>query len=644
MMTHQGAIPPGQAATCGDVLSWARSVGEKRDAIYELEKVAARMGMADSDIGLIPADLVHFHHVIAKTPYGMVSSARDLEKARRRGNSRLGKLLERFHAAHGSPKPLVVAASFEPVIAAVKEREGFREDGADFTTSRHKSLFTLRARCHVALGALDQAEVDRVFRDATTEKRRALRRAIHLLNELQHGHNRWPELSPFLPIAALSVPKTSDRAERILWSSLPEAFRRQADAVFREVLMTPGDLASWITGQMAAGVSSEDINRVVNERVKGRGRRPKNSTTAIAGYKGAVIWLVRQHKQQVGSFATLPALGDLMTRELIAAAIEDQIARSDASPHLKDAAKSQTLANRLSNLRTIAGHGLHDPKIVAHVEVLRAAYHDCIVTPTELTEEADKICRMLQRRPDLAARFVNAPSTLARDAEAALADAKAAGDRDREDAGLRLYAAAALHAIQASRPLRTSNLIALRHRGSTEIGGNVGWIRKADHAELRFLPGEIKNDQGVAVHVLGEDAQILWTWIEVHRKRFLELRDLPDSPYVFPGAARPRFVKDAITLPEGCMAPATMAEVWALGDERIGLGISPHACRHATATLILAVEPGNFAKAASVLGDTEETVRRHYGRDSGEQAAKAVQAALLHRHPDIFKRMKGKLA
>lgn len=62
-----------------------------------------------------------------------------------------------------------------------------------------------------------------------------------------------------------------------------------------------------------------------------------------------------------------------------------------------------------------------------------------------------------------------------------------------------------------------------------------------------------------------------------------------------------------------------------MGDGRIGLGISPHACRHAVATLILAVEPGNFAKAASVLGDTEETVRKHYGRDSGEQAAKAGQ-------------------
>ncbi|WP_353472492.1 site-specific integrase [Salipiger sp. H15] len=642
-MTYQSTISSNQGATCGDVLSWAKGVGENRDAIYELEKVPARMGMADNDIGLIPADLPHFHHVIAKTPYGVVSNARDLEKARRRGNSRLGKLLERFHSAHGTVKPAGVATSFDPVIQAVQNREGFTDEGADFPTSRHKSLFALRARCQVTLDALDQAEIDRIFREATTEKRRALRRAINLLGDLQRGHNRWPDVMPFLPAAELSVPKTSDRAERILWDSLPETFRLDAEAVFREVLLTPADLAAWITEQMAAGIASADINRAVNERVKGRGRRPKNSMTAIAGYKGGVTWLVRQHKQHVGSFGSLPALRDLMGRELITAAIEDQIARSDASPNLKDAAKSQTLANRLTNLRTIARHGLHDPEIVAHIDVLKVAYHDYVVLPEQMTEEADQTCRMLQHRPDLAARFVNAPSTLARNAEAALAEAEAADDRDKEDVALRLYAAAALHAIQASRPLRTSNLIALRHRGSAEIGGNVTWIRKGEHAELRFLQGEIKNDQVVTVHLLGEDARILWTWMEVHRKRFLELRDLSDSPYVFPGAARPRFVKDAITLPKGCMAPATMAEVWALGDERIGLGISPHACRHAIATLILAVEPGNFAKAASVLSDTEETVRRHYGRDSGELAAKAVRTALLERHPDIFKRMKGRL-
>lgn len=644
-MTHQSRSTNFLAtATLGDVLTWAADRGESRDAVFELKKVPARMGMADDDIGLIPADLSHFDKIVSPTPYGPVSKSKDVAAARRRGNSRVRALLERFQAAHGSAKPSGTAASYDAVIEGVKSREGFPDAGAVFPTSQHKALFALRSRCRVPLRALDQPEVDRVFEEATTEKRKSLRRAIALVNELLRGHNRWPELLPHLPPASLVMPRSSDRAERIVWATLPQVFRAEAESVFREVLLAPADLAAWIKLQTAGGLTSEEINRLVTERVAGRGRRPKNSRTAIAGYRGAVTWLVRRHKQMTGSFADLPSLSALMTRDLITSAIDDQIRRSDASPLLKDAAKSQTLANRLTNLRTVARHGLHDPEIVAHLDLLRVAYHEYVVTPKEMTEEADHTCRMLQIRPDLAARFVNAPAELARVAETAISEAKAAGDRDAEELGLRLFAAAVLFAVQVSRPLRTSNLIALRHRGCEMISGNLTWIKKKQHAELSFLKGEIKNDRTVTVHVVGPDAQILWDWMQIHRKRFLELRELEDTPYVFPGEAQPRNVKDAIALPAGCMAPATMAELWALGDERIGLGITPHACRHAIATLILAVEPGNFAKAAAVLGDGEATVRRHYGRDSGEQAAKAVRVSLLARHPDIFKRMKGKAA
>ena len=76
-------------------------------------------------------------------------------------------------------------------------------------------------------------------------------------------------------------------------------------------------------------------------------------------------------------------------------------------------------------------------------------------------------------------------------------------------------------------------------------------------------------------------------------------------------------------------------------DKIIGINLTPHEPRHSVATLILAIEPGNFAKVASVLGDTEETARRHYGRDSGEAAAREVRAALKLRHPAIFRKLKG---
>ena len=164
-------------------------------------------------------------------------------------------------------------------------------------------------------------------------------------------------------------------------------------------------------------------------------------------------------------------------------------------------------------------------------------------------------------------------------------------------------------------------------------------MKKRAHAEIRFAPGEIKNGAWVSVHVLGQDAEILWDWIHLHRTRLIKLRELPDSPYVFPGEARPRLVKDAIALPPGCLSPSTFAEWWAEGDARLGLGLTPHECRHATATLCLAIKPGDFATAAAILADTEDTVRKHYARDSGQAAAASVRAALLAHHKPMFRKL-----
>ena len=158
-----------------------------------------------------------------------------------------------------------------------------------------------------------------------------------------------------------------------------------------------------------------------------------------------------------------------MTRAALDAACEDQVKRSLASLKLKDPKKSQTLKNRLSNLLTVAKYGLDDPEVTAHVKLMRIAYHEYMVSQKDLTDEADKTCRMLRDNPHLAATYVNSPSTLARLAEQDLARARAASDESAEDAALRLYAAAAASALQLSRPLRTSNVIRIRHRGSAEI-------------------------------------------------------------------------------------------------------------------------------------------------------------------------------
>lgn len=627
----------------GEVLAWSETNDESYDAIQELKKIPARMGMIDEDIGLIPADLVHFDKVIVQPPYGVVSKSKDIEKARRRGNSRVRALLVRFYEANAMVAPQIGREKWDRVIALVEENEGFTARGAIFPSGKHRSLFPLRARCRTSPLGLTQEELDRVAGEATTEARKSVNRGIKLINQFITLQNVLPEVRELLPPVGFKLPGSPDRARRILWSWFPEALRAKIEAVFQQTLAKPEDRAAKVKERLEAGETPEAVLAEVNAYAKVRRRKINNPTAALSGYRNAVTWLWRAADDRSRSGAAT-TLDDLMTRENLEAACEDQIQRSKTSLTLKDPKLSQTLNGRLTNLRTVAGHGLCRPDMVALIDLMKISYWEYIVTPKKMTDDAEHTCKVLRDNPQIAAKFVRGPYILADQAMADIKRAKAISDEDAEDRALRLYQSAVMNAIQLSRPVRTSNLIRVRDRGSPGSAGNIVWIRDEKKAEITFLPGEIKNEIKVVITVLDNDAEILWKWQNELRARFVELREIPDSPYLFPGKASPRLVKDKVSLPAGCVSPSTMAEMWALGDAQLGLGLTPHQCRHAVATLVLALEPGNYAKAASILGDTEETVRKHDGCDSGQAAAAEVRRALLAHHPDLFKKMKRKLA
>ena len=48
----------------------------------------------------------------------------------------------------------------------------------------------------------------------------------------------------------------------------------------------------------------------------------------------------------------------------------------------------------------------------------------------------------------------------------------------------------------------------------------------------------------------------------------------------------------------------------------------------------------DVATAAAILADTEETVRKHYARDSGQAAAANARAAVLAHHKPMFRKLK----
>ncbi len=638
-MKHDRTLTASPApATFTDFLNWAKETGAGRDTIYEIEKVAARLDMTREELDQIPANLGYFEKVIAVSAYGAVSRSKDLETARKRGNSRVRPALKRFLAARGHETSDAGARmTYDKAIGFIIDNEGFVDDGALFTTSTHKPFLLVRARAKVDLPDLDQVEFDRLWHDATPDGRKSLRKFAQRIGELWRGHNRWPELVDLLPRQDFVVPVASDRARRIDWQSLPASFRADAEDIFRQTLRQPADMKAWAKEQLRLGRPAVEIDAEIAARAGKNKRLPKNTESALAGYRQATTWLIRENHPPETGFTRLETLRALITTDALETACDAQIARSAASMTLKDADKSSVLWSRFTNLTTVARHGLRDPEILARISLVRMFYVDYVLSPIEMTADAEAICNRLRKSPHLAATFVNAPARLGGISTDAMGRATNAFATER---ALRLSACAAAYAVQVSRALRPANLFMIRRKATQDCPRNLTWIVDGQHAEITFTGGEVKNGQTVIVNVHGDDARILWQWDRVDRPKLMALRGIDSSPYLFPGTAAPRLRKSALNLPSGCMSVASIMELWDLGDRQLGLGLTPHQCRHALATLMLAVRPGDFSTVASVLANTEQVAKRHYGKDSGEAAAVAVRESLLAHHPDIFARMK----
>jgi hypothetical protein len=632
-------------ATLNDVRLWALQNDEPRDALYELLKVPARLGMHDDDLGLIPADIRFFENRIAPSSYALVCKAADLDAACRRGNGRLRALLQRFHVSPMAvPNSEAIRADWTALIDYIESHEGFIERGASFTTGASRALTTLRARARCRPSELDQAEVNRIAQDASSEKRKSVRKAVHRLNDLIAARAEHPAIAPLLPAAPLHPPVGTGRASRIVWETLPPAFRASIEAVLDRATETPAGQAEEARARIDAG---EDPDVVIADFNAAKNGRPiRNRNTARAGYRNALIWVTRAAIERGRSIESLTDIQEILTRELMEAAVDDHVRRARSCASMKDAEKTQTVHNRLTALRTVAAYGLRDRRLVAEIDLLTAARETFVNAPGEdgMVEETKLFLAELIRAPHLACGLVNAPERIAARAETLLEEARVAKNEARELTALRIFAAAVLFAFQMSRPVRSGNLIRARVSAGVDKLHRLVWLKKGAHAEIKFPPSEVKNGAPIVVSILGSDARIAWRWCSELRDRYMELRKISESIYLIPGAASPRLLKADVVLPPGCIAPSTLAEIWDEGCRIIGLAMHPHLCRHAIATLILAIEPGNYAKAASVLGITEATVRKHYGHEEGQRAAAEVRKALLAEYPDMFKLMKRKAA
>ena len=140
-MKHDRTLTTAAGAMFADFLAWAKETGEGRDTIYEIEKVATRLDLTDEELDLVPANVGYFERVIAASPYGAVSRSKNLEAARKRGNSRVRNALKRFLSAGGHMSPDRAArAGYDQAIAFIADNEGFVDRGALFSTSTHKPV------------------------------------------------------------------------------------------------------------------------------------------------------------------------------------------------------------------------------------------------------------------------------------------------------------------------------------------------------------------------------------------------------------------------------------------------------------------------------------------------------------------------
>jgi integrase len=624
--------------TMMDVIAWAEANGESRDAVYELRKIPARLGLTDDDLGLIPADIAYFEAEVAPSGYAAVTRSADVETAKARGNARARALLRRFHAAQspGEVRPDHVRTAWDALIEVLAEHEGFPDRGALLTQGASRSLYILRARARVTPNTLDNAEIARLNADLPAEKRKTLRKAVKRLNMLRGLHNALPGLADMLPREVLAAPAPTDRAPRMAWDDLPAALRADAERVIARALETPADQAAAARARIAAG---EDRASVLVEFETARTRRLGNRRAAVAGYRGAVAWV---WKSAAAHGLPTTDVATLLKSDTVERAIDDHVMRASTSRSLKRAETTQTIANRLTVLTTLARHGLRDTILVEDLDLLARDRRSVVQRARDvaMNEERRVFLAMVARTPQVAVALVNAPRRIAEAAEKRLTAAEAAKKPQAILSALRLYASAVLWALQMSRPVRSGNLIKARVTAAGGALNRLAWIKDGQHAELTFARGEVKNDREVVVSIAGDDARILWRWHRELRPRYLALRGIAHSDYLIPGAAKPRLLKDGVDLPAGTVSPSTLDEIWDAGAEIIGVAMTPHMARHAVATLILARRPGDYAFVAAVLADTEDTVRRHYGHEEGKHAAAAARKALLKAHPDLFKQLR----
>lgn len=630
--------------TWQDVLDWS---GNAEAVTYkerlEAQKLPKRLDPGNNDPADHPIDEGHFEAIIAPACNGAFIGAKNPTQARKEANSRLRSVLRKYRAARpaGAAAPATDALpDWERLEAFVEANEGFVATGALFPQGRSKSFRGLRAR----FGTVPPAQLRgpaalAVLAAMPAEKRRSLGKGLRLLNRMR----AMPALPA--PVAALLPPEdlptalgtgTSPRLDR---DTVPASFWLSLETAIAAALAPPEIAVDAALARIEAGADPVAVRDEVNAA---RSRDLTNTTIAGDGYRQAVRWIVRGWRDGGGDLSLLTDVGQIMARPFVEAAIEAHDARARQGGGCRPVRETQTAANHLANLKTLARYGLRDEGRFAVLQLVGKKHRKVIFNGSVkgMSEDAERLVGLLHRDDGgLIRRIVDAPQLIWAEVERRGAGWKGL-NRDQRLARCKLAASAAMWVLQLCRPRRRGNVMFDRLRPVLDPGA-----RRPRHTKTVFEEGtlvrirtpaaEVKNrpDTSIEFEVRGSDAEILRAWRDVWRPRLTALRKIgEENVYLFPGTAAPKRLPDGITLPHGCVSDAWFDECWDAGAEIIGVEMTPQQARHAIGVIWLIAHPGNYGPVAELLEDSEEIVRKKYARSKGAEVAADIRAHALKRY------------
>ncbi|TCM73515.1 tyrosine-type recombinase/integrase [Rhodovulum steppense] len=442
-----------------------------------------------------------------------------------------------------------------------------------------RSYFDLARQKGIEIRDLNDQSACSIYTAATRDQKRTVVNAITLLNRLRTVS--WGNFERWLPSAPIEF-KPPDRRRR--HGRLPEHLDEEL-AVMVEIACKGTRDPS--TGKTFGGTKPSPVRhaayKVVHTALDAQGL-DANSLVSVAG------------------LFDRPALTDVIARW--------QWYEAQNDPR---AIKGSTAIGYLARLTAfLEGNGYsssHVSELLRDVEWLVTAQ----ANSDGMTPAAKHLCKQLWRDRQLRLFFLSLHVPWRKEAMGLLRKTRSGKPHDgvRLVEQIRKYGVlAAFAALETdAAPLRVTNALEISYEVSDRLSKSDAWLlisrEKGRDAALNVPAGTTKNGKPINAPIRARSqfrglSTIRW-YIENVRPLFPHHES---SNYLFP----------AIGEPGRPLAYQTFLNWWNPAIRETPMGcMTPHNYRHGQATILINARPGDWAFAASRLGDEAKTVERRYG-------------------------------